>query len=387
MVRHREKLTAEFVRTVTEAGKYSDEHGLVLRVMPSGSKQWVQRLTVRGKRRDLGLGGYPLVTLSDARKAALGNRKVARAGADPLEKKRRRAPTFEEAAATVFEIKRPHWKNAKHITEWMASLRRYVFPRFGKIRIDLVSTTDVLDVLLPIWDNKHETTRRIRERISTVMRWAVAERYRMDNPAGDTIATSLPQYESVQRAHKALPYSRVASAVEVVRMSGAAVAVKLAFEFLVLTACRPSDVRLARWDEFNLEDGEWTIPPDRLRPNREHRAPLSARARELLLEAREIADGSGVVFPSSRGQPLSDQMMSKLLRKLEIQAVPHGFRSSFRQWAEECTTVASAVVETALARTVRTTGSVAHTMSDLFERHHELMNSWASYLAQGAECD
>ena len=386
MTRSRAKLTEEFVHIVTSAGKYGDENGLILRVTRSGSTQWIQRLTIHGKRHDLGLGGYPLVSLSEARQVAFSNRKLARAGGDPLATKLHEIPTFKEAAIAVFEILRPTWRNAKHAKEWMASLDRYVFQSLGTKRVDMVSSEDVLGVLLPIWKEKHQTARRTRERIGAVMRWAVAEGYRQDNPAGDVINSRLPRADGTQRHHQALPHRQVGTAIETVRKSSARATVKLAFEFLVLTACRPVEARLARWDEFNLEAQEWTIPADRTRTDQDRRAPLSTRVLQLLAEAQEIADGLELVFPSSRGRALSDQTLSKLLRELDIRAVPYGFRSSFREWAVECTTTPSAVVEAALARTIRNRDGVASASSGLFKRHRELVNAWAGYVASGAGC-
>ena len=379
MARSRTKLTREFVRTVTSVGKYGDENGLILRVTRSGSKQWIQRLTIHGKRHDLGLGGYPLVSLSEARQLAFVNRKLARAGGDPLAANHSNVPTLEEAATAVFEILHPTWRNAKHSKEWMASLQRYVFPSLGTKRVDTITTGDVLSVLLPIWKEKRQSARRTRERLGSVMRWAVARGYRADNPAGDVIKSLLPRTDRIQRHHKSLPHQEVEAAIEAVRKSKTAASVKLAFEFQVLTASRPGEARLARWDEFDLKTQEWTIATERTRANHEHRAPLSTRAIQILMEAGEIADESGIVFPSSRGRALTDQVLSKLLRELGIRAVPNGFRSSFREWAVECTTAPSAVVEAALARN-------SSVDSDLFKRHRKLMDAWAEYVVTGTRC-
>ena len=381
MARHGKKLTAAFVRTIKEPGIYCDEHGLVLRVKPSGYKQWIQRLFIHGGRRELGLGPVRLVTLAEAREAALGNRKVARAGGDPVAARGRGIPTFEEASAKVIEIHRPNWKNAKHAAQWTATLRDYVFPRIGRKRVDLVTAADVMAVLLPIWNDKHETARRVRQRIGAVMKWAVAQGYRQDNPAGEAIGAALPKNGRIQRHQKALQHGEVAGAIQAVRQSDATASVKLAFEFLVHTACRSGEVRLARWDEMNLEDGEWTIPAERMKSKRDHRVPLSTRAQEILEEARDHTVLSDLVFPSPSGRALSDSTLSKLLRELGVQAVPHGFRSSFRDWAAECTDAPHAVMEAALAHVVKNKAEAAYARSDLFERRRALMSDWASYLA------
>ena len=380
----KKRLTAAFVRAVPTAGKYHDTHGLILRVMPSGSKQWVQRLVIQGRRRDIGLGGYPLVTLAEARDKAFANRKLARAGGDPIATKRHPdVPTFEQAAAKVFEIHRPNWRNAKHAAQWTATLRDYVFPKIGNKRVDLVSTADVMEVLLPIWSEKHATARRVRQRISTVMKWVVAQGLRQGNPAGDAIGAALPKNGNIQRHHQALPHADVGGAIEAVHRSGASVSSKLAFEFLVLTACRSGEVRNARWNEIDLGARKWTIPAERMKTKRPHRVPLSGRAVEVLHEAREMADVSGLAFPSPTGRALSDRTLSDLLRELGIAAVPHGFRSSFRDWAGECSSAPREVMEAALAHVV---GGVegAYARSTLFERRRKLMSDWAAYLANDA---
>ncbi len=387
MARHGAKLTAASVRTVKEAGLYRDEHGLILRVKPSGYKQWIQRLAIHGKRRELGLGPFRLVTLAEAREAALANRKLARAGGDPMASKGQGVPTFEEAAAKVIEIHRPNWKNAKHIAQWTATLRQYVFPRIGRKRVDLVSTADVMAVLLPIWNHKQETARRVRQRIGAVMKWAVAQGYRQDNPAGEAIGAALPKNGGIQRHHQALPHGEVAGAIEAVRQSGATGAVKLAFEFLVLTAARSGEVRLATWDEIDLEGDVWTVPATRMKAKRDHRVPLSARAVTILAEAQGRSNETRWVFPNPRGKPLSDMTLSKLVKELGIQAVPHGFRSSFRDWAAECTDAPHAVMEAALAHVVKNKAEAAYARSDLFERRRGLMNDWSWYLAQAAAKD
>ena len=274
----RKRLTDAFVRTAMPAGKYHDAHGLILRVMPSGSKQWVQRLVILGKRRDIGLGGYPLVTLAEARDKAFANRKLARAGGDPMAVQRRRdVPTFEEAAVRVIELHRPNWRNTKHAAQWTATLRTYAYPKIGNKGVDQVSTADVMAVLLPIWNDRHETARRVRQRIGTVMKWAVAQGLRQDNPAGDAIGAALPKNGGIQRHHQALPHAEVAGAIETVYRSGASASAKLAFEFLVLTACRSGEVRLANWDEIDIDASEWTIPAERMKTKRPHRVPLSGR--------------------------------------------------------------------------------------------------------------
>ena len=380
MGKHGRKLTAAFVRSVHEPGLYWDEHGLVLRVKPSGYKQWIQRLFIHGKRRELGLGPVRLVTLAEARDAALANRKVARAGGDPRATRRRSVPTFERAAAKVFAMHRSTW-SAKHAVQWASTLRMYAHPRIGGKRVDRITSADVMGVLMPIWSAKHTTAKRVRERIGTVMKWTIAQGYRVDNPAGEAIRAALPKPGHVQKHLKALPYGEVAGAIEAIRRSGARVSVKLALEFLALTACRSGEVRGARWEEIDVEAGVWTIPAERMKSRREHRVPLSGRGREVLAEAKGHAPRSELVFPSARGVQLQALPLSNLFRELGIPAVPHGFRSSFRDWAAERTDAPHAVMEAALAHTVRNQVEAAYARSDLFERRRVLMKQWAEYLA------
>ncbi len=375
-------LSAAFVRAVAEAGRYSDGHGLYLEVAPSGNRRWIQRLVIGARRCELGLGGFPLVSLKEARARAFANRKIAREGGDPLAEKRRakETPTFADAAARVLEQKRSGWRNPKHAHDWPASLERFVFPRFRQRPVSEVTSADVLGVLAPIWHEKPETARRVRQRIGAVMQWAVAMEHRADNPCDRVIAT-LGRQRDVVRHMRALPHTRVAEAVATVRVSGATTTAKLAFEFLVLTAARSVEVRLARWGEIDLDTEVWTVPAERMRANREHRVPLSCRAAEILQAARTLRDATGLVFPNPRGKPLSDMTLSKLLKEQGVQAVPHGFRSSFRDWASEETNHPREVVEAALAHRVKDKVEAAYARSTLFERRRRLMADWGAYLA------
>ena len=389
--RHPDKrLSPAFVRKASKSGRYYDGNGLFLKIDPSGAKRWGQRLVIHGRQRTLGLGGCALVSLAEARQAALENRKIARAGGDPLAQSRRTTniPTFEAAAATVIDLHRHGWRNEKHAAQWEATLRGYVFPRLGQRSVADITTADVMAVLMPIWNEKPETARRVRQRISTVMKWAVAQGYRADNPAGDAIGAALPKHNGkAKRHHRALPHGEVAAAIKAVRGSGAGIAVKLAFEFLVLTAARSGEVRLATWDEIDKKAKTWTVPASRMKAGLEHRVPLCDRALAILDEARALADGSGLVFPGTRvGKPLSDMTLSKLMRDLGLEAVPHGFRSSFRNWAGECANAPREVMELSLAHTVRNKVEAAYNRTDLFERRRTLMDQWASYLdgADGA---
>ena len=387
MPRVPKQLTAKFVRTA-KPGQYFDGNGLILRVMPSSSRQWVQRIVIRGKRCDLGLGGYPLVTLAEARANALENRKIARAGGDPRTRRKNDTaiPRFAEAVDAVIELNTKGWKKgSKSAAQWRASLRDYAMPHIGDCRVDSITTAHVMAILLPIWHEKAETARRVRQRISAVMKWSIAQGYRHDNPAGDAVGAALPRNHGITKHQRALPYERVGDAIRKIRASKAGISCKLALEFLVLTAARSGEVRFALWREIDFETATWTIPAERMKAKRGHRVPLSARAVEILRQAKEIADGSGLLFPSPRGRALSDNTMSKLCRESAIEAVPHGFRSSFRDWGAERTNAPRAVLESALAHVVGNKVEAAYARSDLFERRRKLMEAWANYLSEPSD--
>ena len=376
-------LTTAFVRNVAQAGRYCDGDGLYLDVQPTGTRSWVQRIVIRGHRRELGLGGFPLVPLKDARAAALANRRLARAGGDPLAEKRRlkSMPTFAAAAEAVVAQMRLGWRNVKHGKDWLSSMERFAFPRLGKLPVSEVTSADVVEALRAVWHERPATARRVRQRISTVMEWAVALNYRDDNPCSRIGPVLGPQKDLVQHM-RALPHRDVAAAVETVRASGAAPVVRLAFEFLVLTTARSGEVRGARWAEMDTADHVWTVPAMRTKAKREHRVPLSGRALEILDAARTLDGANPLVFPSVRGKRMNALVLSGLLKRLEIPAVPHGFRSTFRDWAAEETNHPREVVEAALAHIVQNKVEAAYARSDLFDRRRRLMDDWAAYLGR-----
>ncbi len=360
---------------------YADGNGLYLRVDPSGTKRWVQRLTVHHRRRHIGLGGWPMVTLTEARDVAYENRRLARAGGDPLAEKRRRAmPTFAEAARTVIAMHRPTWRSAKHAAQWSATLEAYAYPEMRSLSVGTITTADVLRVLAPIWTTKAETARRVRQRIGAVMEWAIAQGYRSDNPAGEAITAVLPRTARSREHHAALDHREVVHVIRAVRDSTASLSVRLAFELLVLTAARSGEVRHARWSEVDVAAATWTIPAERMKAGKPHRVPLSKRALAVLAPAKKLDGGEGLLFPSANSKPHSNMAFTQLLRRLGVQAVPHGFRSSFRDWASEYTDSPHAVMEAALAHTVPSAVEAAYARSDLFDRRRVLMEAWADYL-------
>ena len=376
-------LSAAFVRTVTAPGKYTDGHGLFLKVDTSGAKRWVQRIMIRGKRTEIGMGSASLVTLAEAREAALQNRKLARAGGDPLQSKRTAEAllTFEEASRKVHKIHEPTWRNKKHAAQFISTLETYTFPRIGKLKVSEVTTADVLAVLQPIWLEKPETARRVRQRIGTVMKWAVANGWRQDNPA-DAIAQALPKQDKTQAHRKALPYDKVPEFLDALKASDAGDASKLALELVILTASRSGEVRLAEWSEIDLDQAIWTRPAHRMKAKKEHRVPLSPRALEVLIQARKLGSGDGLVFPGTKlGKPLSDMTLSKLTKALGYNVDVHGFRTSFKTWTQERTNTPRDVSEAALAHTVKDKAEAAYARSDFFDKRRTLMERWEIEIA------
>ena len=380
------KLSATRVRALTDPGRYSDGDGLHLFITKRGRKSWVQRITVEGRRRDIGLGGYPTVSLAQARKRASDNRETIGNGKDPVAEKRRpEVPTFSEAAYTVHEANKPRWRNGSHTTGWIQTLERHAFPKIGKKRIDAISRTDVLMVLTPIWSTRPETARRVRQRMRTIFKWAMANELIEANPAGEAIDGALPSMPKVKAHLRALPYQEVGSALKTVDASQTSLASKHCLKFLVLTAARSGEARGATWDEIDLAGATWTIPGSRMKAGEEHRVPLSDQALDVLALARQLEDGSALCFPSPlrSGRMLSDMTLTNILRKsgLADRATVHGFRTSFKTWTMEQTDAPWAVGEAALAHQLGGSVEQAYARSDLFDRRRVLMQRWADYLA------
>ena len=393
------KLTdAAIKREIAEAAKagkdrtLNDGHGLSLYVFGGGNRQpfWRLRFTAKdGERKSVSLGGYPKISLHAARKVAQAERDKVATGVDPAaerraerRERRRTMPTFEKAARAVHDANLPRWRNAKHGKQFMATLATYAFPKIGNMPVDEIAREDVLRCLTPIWTAKPETARRVRQRIRTVLKWAQAHGHTEHNAAGEAIDGALPSMPKVKAHLRALPHSDVAGALATVDATGAALATRLCFRFAVLTAARSGEARGATWAEIDRDAAVWTIPAERMKAGTAHRVPLSGEALAVLHRARELSDGDGLIFPSPRGKMLSDMTVSKLLKENGIAAVPHGFRSSFRDWCAD-TGKPREIAEAALAHTV---GGVegAYFRSDLFERRRAVMADWARYLSGDA---
>ena len=377
-------LSAAFARTVTEPGRYGDGRGsfglsLLVKPMANGrtSKSWSQRLRKNGVPFNIGLGKYPFVSLSEARIKAL---RYARDNAQGRDPRGDGIPTFAEAVEAVIRLHRDAWRGGNNEGQWRGSLERYAFPDLGDKRVDDITTTDVLSVLVPIWTEKHETAKRVHQRIGTVMKWAIANGHREDDPAHAATAVLPRNGNGKPEHHAAMPHAEVGDALKRVKASGASSA-KLSLEFLILTAARSGEVRSSTWREIDLEAATWTVPGSRMKAGREHRVPLSDRALAVLAEARELSSGGELVFGSVRpGKRMTSRALTKPLHEAGTDtATVHGFRSAFRDWCAE-TGQPREIAEAALAHTI---GGVegAYFRSDLLERRRALMEAWARYIA------
>ncbi len=384
-------LSAAFVKTVKDPGRYGDGrggYGLSLLVKPSSTgrvaKSWSQRLRINGEPFNIGLGSFPIVTLKEARDKALENRRVVEQGKDPRVKTSS-IPTFADAAEIVIGIHAAAWKDGRHEANWRRSLSQYAYPPIGAKLVSEITSLDVMALLVPIWTEKQETARKLRQRIGAVMKWAVAQGYRADNPAGDAIGAALPKNGHVTQHQRALPHEDVSGALDTIRATGAWDGTKMAFEFLCLTATRSGEARLARWSEFDLETQVWTIPASRMKRQRKHRVPLSDQAMEVLRQARQLSDGDGLVFPSITGKALTDSTISKLLRENNVACVPHGMRSSFRVWAAECSDAPREIAEMCLAHVEGSAVELAYRRTDYFQARRLLMQQWADYISTSTQ--
>ena len=313
-------------------------------------------------------------------------------GRDPLAEKREAKeaarnpspsiPTFAEAAARVIELRRPTWSNSKHAAQWQSTLETYAFPVIGNKAVDEITPSDILAVLEPIWTVKNETATRVKQRMGIVMDWAVQHDYRLYNPAGKALLTALPPLRRYEEHHPALPYNQVGWAVTKVRESTSNLLTKLAFEFLVLTAARSGEIRKANWGEVLREQSTWEISAIKMKARRPHRVPLSGRAMEILHEAWRITGPGGLIFPSKPGgSAASDMTYTAMLERLGIPAVPHGFRSSFTDLAEERVSDSSGLADATLAHQEKNKTRRAYKRTDLFEKRIGLMQKWADYVA------
>jgi integrase len=389
-MRNSNRLTAIKVAKISKPGRYGDGNGLVLQVSKWRTKAWLFRYQRDGRERQMGLGPAGAVSLADARELARDCRKRLLTGADPIEARRTermqarleaaRGVTFRECAERYIAAHEAGWRNDKHKAQWKSTLAKYVYPIIGNLSVASIDTALVVKVIEPVWSAKSETAGRVRGRIESILDWAKVRGFRAgDNPARwrghlDKLLPSGRKMKAVKH-HPALPYAEMpAFTVDLRSRDGISAR---ALELLILTAVRSSEVIGARWCEFDFKAKTWTIPGQRMKSGREHRVPLSDRVLVLLSALPRQDD---YAFPGvRRGMPLSNMAMLELMRGMRPAYVPHGFRSTFRDWAAERTNYPNHVVEMALAHSVGDKVEAAYRRGDLFEKRRRLMADWAKY--------
>lgn len=371
------KLTDKKVRTAGP-GRYYDGGGLLLRVRESGSRDWALRITKDGKTSDYGLGGFPLVTLAEAREKALELRRAIKRGEH---RKKVISDLFETLAEAYIEAHAHGWKNPKSADQWRSSLKSYAYPKLGKKTAQAITTADMLDILRPIWREKTETASRVRGRIEKILDYATAQGLRTgDNPARwlGHLSTLLPKPRQVTKVahHAALDYRELPAfwqKLEGMEGNGAA-----ALRWTILTAARSGETRGATHEEL---DGDlWIIPAERMKAGKEHRVPLTNAA---LAAVPKQQDKNPLLFPAPRGGQLSDMSIAAVLKRMKLDVTVHGFRSSFRDWAGETTAHPREVIEHALAHQLKDKAEAAYARSDLLEKRRRLMEDWAAFVTGG----
>jgi integrase len=397
MARTINRISATKLAALRAPGYYADGGNLYFRIA-GGSRGWIFRFALHGRTRDMGMGAYPELDLKTARKRAFELRQLVADGIDPIaERNAKRAAarvedaktiTFDDCAKAYIAAHADGWRNAKHRQQWASTLQTYASPVFGNLPVRAVDTGLVMRTLEPIWSSKPETASRLRGRIESVLSWAQVRGYRLPNetnPAAwkNHLDHLLPAKSKVRKVehHAALPYSQISKFMEGLRQVEGIAA--RALEFTVLTATRTGEALGALWSEVDIDAQIWTIPANRTKADKEHRVPLSDAA-IAVLQTMQAVRHSDYVFPGIRdGRPLSQMAMLMLLRRMKRgDLTAHGFRSTFRDWAAECTHVENNVVEMALAHAIPSAVEAAYRRGDLFEKRRRLMDDWAEFCAQ-----
>ena len=381
------KLTKKLVENLG-AGRHGDGNGLYLVVDPSGARRWIVRVVVKGQknkkgaplRTDFGLGGADIVTINQARERALEYRRMAKQGLNPRFDARQEVLTFEEVAQQVHIDRMPTWKNAKHGQQWINTLRDYAFPKIGRMPIDSIDQPEVMMCLAPIWTDKHETAKRLAQRIKTVLDVARSKGFRYgENPVTAIKEVgALPKVKAKPKHHKAMQWKDVSAFYAELRSRNAMAA--KALMFTCLTGSRTSEVLGLRWEEIDIDARLWTCPPERMKNGVTHRVPLTDEM-IAIIEPLRAMESNYVFEGQKRHKPLSNMSMLMLLRRMQVEGVTvHGFRSTFRDWASEIANVPREVAEMSLAHTVGTNVERAYARSDLLERRRHLMNEWSRFV-------
>ena len=380
------KLTKKLVENL-RAGRHGDGAGLYLVVDPSGARRWIVRVTVKGQknrkgaplRTDFGLGGADIVTLNQARERALEYRRMAKTGLNPRFNAHREIPSFEEISRQVHIDRMPTWKNQKHGQQWINTLRDYAFPKIGRMPIDSIGQPEILMCLSPIWTDKHETARRLAQRIKAVLDVAKSKGFRSgENPVtAIRDAKVLPAVKAKPQHHDAMPWRDVPAFFA--ELKGRTAMAAKALQFTILTASRTSEVLEMKWPEVDFDVCLWTVPAARMKGGKEHRVPLTDEMLAILEPLKALA--SVYVFEGQkRHKPLSNMSMLMLLRRMGRDGFTvHGFRSSFRDWASEAANAPRELAEAALAHQVGSDVERAYARSDLLERRKRLMETWSNF--------
>jgi len=364
--------------------------GLGLSVSSSGSRSWILRTMIGSRRCDIGLGSYPEISLAKAHERAREAKDSIRSGANPIAERKAKGATvqwtFERCAKAYVEGHRSSWKSAKHAQQWVSTIETYVNPVFGSQHVRDVTREHVLQAIEPHWTTKTETMARLRNRVELVLSWATVKGFRSgDNPAAwrGNLDQVLPKPSRVSKitSHSALPCEQMGEFMP--RLHAAQGLGARALELVIYTACRSGEVRGARWSEIDLNKGVWQIPAERMKAGRAHRVHLSVPAIELLRGLPRFA-GVDLVFPGAKGGLLSDMTLTAVLRRMNVDATPHGFRATFATWAQETTTYPSDVRERALAHAVGNKTTAAYERGDQFERRAKLMDDWAAHITGAA---
>jgi len=380
------RLTDLRIRKLTDKGRYGDGHGLYLVVHPSEAKSWLLRIVINRKRRDITLGGYPLVTLAMARETALIMRRQAKQGLDPVAIRadaKRVVPTFEEAARKVHEANVPTWKITKAVQQWIRSLEIHAFPKIGEKSVSDIGPPDIIDVLSPIWVSNRTTADRVRRRMSRIFDWAKTQEYMTRENPVTGIKQGLPGSNNNRGGHfAAMPYPDVPAFLQHLQSSTQSVNVKLGISFLLLNGLRSKELRLAEWAFIDFDKEKMAIPAHVMKNGIEHHIPLCSHSMAILGGIKPITGGSKYIFPSSQNwtKPMSDSTLSKALRVgLGYPYTIHGFRTSFRTWISETTSYPYDVAEMAIAHKNKNKTAAAYVRGDLFKKRKQLMRDWAEY--------
>ncbi len=389
------RLTVKKIESLKDAGLHADGQvtGLYLSIAKTGSKSFIQRVTVGGRRRDIGLGGYPSTSLATAREWTIENRSLVASGKAPLSAKDRRnlartrdpseryTPTVRDIAGVAYEqaVEAKRWTHEKNVRAWTTRYLKNVDPAIGETPIDRVDKRELRDLLAGILIKTPETGKSVKDVLNLIFDFAEWEEFIDANPVRQIPRGQLPATPA-QKHYKALPYTQVSDALDTLDKSDANLVNKLGIRLLALTAVRSRSVRLATWDQFDLDDGVWEIPETLMKSRKRFRVPLSGQALDVLRIAKALNPHSDLVFPNERGNPFSDSAYSKLFRELEIPATPHGFRSSFSEWAHGLKGSDFAVVEYSLAHVVGSKVTRAYLRTDYLEERRELMQKWGEFV-------